>query len=90
MKEFNFFSKTIRKILALFITNPNERFYLRQLCSLLSTSPRPIQLALKRLKDGDILRIRKEGNIKFYYLNKNNPIYPEIKSIILKTKEEAS
>lgn len=80
------FSKTIRKILAILVTNPEKRFYLRQLSELTSISLRPVQLALKRLVEEDILYVQKQANIKFYLLNKKNPIYPEIKSIILKTE----
>lgn len=84
-KESILFSKTIRNILSVFITNPANRFYLRQLCTLIDSSPHPVQLALKKLEKAGILNLQKEANVKFYVLNKTSPIYPEIKSIILKT-----
>lgn len=80
------FSKTIRKFLSVFVTSPQERFYLRQLCALTGSSLRPAQLALRKLESAGILICQKEANIKFYSLNKESPIYPEIKSIILKTE----
>lgn len=86
MRELILFSKTIRNLLSVFVTNPNNRFYLRQLCGITNTSPRPVQLALKKLEKAGILNSKGEANIKFYTLNKVNPIYPEIKSIILKTE----
>lgn len=86
MKESILFSKTIRNILAVFVTSPQERFYLRQLCGLITSSPRPVQLALRKLERAGLLNFQKEANIKFYSLNKQSPIYPEIKSIILKTE----
>src|SRR4030042_5562639 len=86
MKEFILFSKTIRKLLGVFMVKPNERFYLRQLCQLISSSPRPVQLALQKLEKAGILNSAREANIKFYSLNKSNPVYPEIKNIILKTE----
>ena len=69
-----------------FITNPKDRFYLRQLCVIINSSPRPVQLALMKLEKAGILIHQKEANIKFYSLNKESPIYSEIKSIILKTE----
>ena len=86
MKEAILFSKTIRSLLSVFVTNPQKKFYLRQLCGLIKSSPRPVQLALKKLESAGILNFQKEANIKFYFLNKESPIYPEIKSIILKTE----
>ncbi|MFH1338325.1 MAG: nucleotidyltransferase domain-containing protein [Candidatus Omnitrophota bacterium] len=86
MRESILFSKTIRNILSVLVTNPKDRFYLRQLCTLIGSSPRPVQLALRKLERAGILNSEKQANIKFYYLNKQCPIYPEIKSIILKTE----
>jgi len=86
MKEAILFSKTVRNLLTVFITNPKKRFYLRQLCGLINSSPRPVQLALRKLESAGILQSQREANIKFYSLNKQSPIYPEIKGIILKTE----
>lgn len=86
MRESILFSKTIRNLLAIFVTHPKDRFYLRQLCVLIRSSPRPVQLALQKLERAGILNLQKEANIKFYSLNKVSPIYSEIKSIILKTE----
>lgn len=86
MREAILFSKTIRNLLAVFVTNPQDRFYLRQLCVLIKSSPHPVQLALKKLEKAGILNSEREANIKFYFLNKASPIYSEIKGIILKTE----
>jgi predicted nucleotidyltransferase len=86
MRESILFSKSIRNLLSVFVTNPKDRFYLRQLCVLIGSSPRPVQLALRKLESAGILIPQREANIKFYSLNKESPIYPEIKSIILKTE----
>lgn len=86
MRESILFSKTIRNLLSVFVTNPRDRFYLRQLCVLTGISPHPVQLALRKLENAGILSSKREANIKFYALNKGSPIYPEIKSIILKTE----
>jgi len=90
MKEDMLFSNTMRKILAVFVTSPKERFYLRQLCILIDSAPRPIQLALGKLERTGILNSKREANIKFYSLNEASPIAPEMKSIILKTEAVGS
>lgn len=79
------FSGTIRRLLVVFVTGPGQRFYLRQLCQLINSSPRPVQLGLQKLEKAGILKAQKEANIKFYSLNKESPIYEEIKGIVLKT-----
>jgi predicted nucleotidyltransferase len=86
MRESILFSKSIRSILSVFVTSPRDKFYLRQLCSLTGSSPRPVQLALRKLENAGILNSERQANIKLYSLNKQSPIYPEIKSIILKTE----
>jgi len=86
MKESILFSKTVRELLTVFVVNPKDRFYLRQLCAIIKSSPRPVQLGLMKLQKAGILNFQKEANIKFYSLNKKSPIYHEIKSIILKTE----
>ena len=86
MRESILFSKTIRNLLSVFVTNPKNRFYLRRLCVLIKSSPHPVQLALRKLEKAGILTSQREANIKFYSLNKESPIYPEIKSIIIKTE----
>lgn len=86
MKETILFSKTIRKLLAIFVANPKNRYYLRQLCVLIESSPRPLQLALRKLEMSGLLESSREANIKFYRINEKSPIYPEIKGIILKTE----
>lgn len=85
MRESILFSKTIRNILMVFVTNPRQSFYLRQLSALTGNAPRPVQLALQKLEKAGILTSFRQANLKFYSLNKNSPIYAEIKNIILKT-----
>lgn len=86
MKESILFSKTINAILSVFFANSSEKYYLRQLCSLINSSPRPVQLALEKLTKAGILNFERKANIKFYSLNKQSPIYNELRGIIFKTE----
>jgi len=80
------FSSRVRvKLLTIFLTNPDARFYTRELSRLLEESPYAVQRELHRLKSVGLLAVEPEANIKYYAVDKSCPIYPELKSIILKT-----
>ena len=78
-------SKTRAELITWFVTHPGERFYYRQLVDILSASKQSIQNELKRLETTGLLSSQKEGNIRFFWVNKDFILFPEIKSIILKT-----
>lgn len=85
MLEQLFSSRVRVKLLTTFLTNPDARFYTRELERLLEESPYAIQRELRRLESIGLLGARREANIRYYAVNKDFPIYPELKSIILKT-----
>jgi len=78
-------SKARVELITWFITHPGKRFYYRQLIDILNASKQSIQNELARLENAGLLSSQKEGNIRFYWVNKDFILYPEIKSIILKT-----
>ncbi|MHB1326066.1 MAG: nucleotidyltransferase domain-containing protein [Thermoleophilia bacterium] len=78
-------SKTRVEIIAWFVSHPGERFYYSQLLKILRASAQSVQNELKRLEKAGLLTSQKEGNIRFYWVNKDFILYPEIKSIIFKT-----
>ncbi len=80
------FSSTVRvKLLTTFLTSPDARFYTRELSRLLDESPYAVQRELHRLESVGLLKAQPEANIKYYTADRSCPIYPELKSIILKT-----
>ena len=80
-----FSSKTRAKILTLFFTNPEKRFYQNELREKLRERLSVIQHELKRLEEIGLLQSDKEGNRRYYSLDKKNPLFPELRSIVLKT-----
>lgn len=78
-------SKSRIELLTWFVSHPGERFHYLQLDRLLESSRASLQKELKRLEDGDILRSVKEGDIRFYWINQEHPLYPELRSIVFKT-----
>ena len=78
-------SKSRIEVLTWFVSHPGERFHYLQLDRLLASSRASLQKELKRLEDGGLLRSTKEANIRFYSIDQDYPLYPELKSIIFKT-----
>jgi len=78
-------SKTRVELITWFVTHPGERFYYQQLTKVLNSSRKSIQNELGRLEKAGLLSSQKEGNIRFYWINKDFVLYPEIKNIIFKT-----
>lgn len=72
-------------ILNLFLANPENRFYLREIASLTGQAVRAVQRELPRLEAIGLLEHSLDGNRKYYQVNKDCPIFPELKSVFLKT-----
>ncbi|MCL5774244.1 MAG: nucleotidyltransferase domain-containing protein [Firmicutes bacterium] len=81
----NLNSKLRRRLLALFFTNPENRYYVRQLEGLLGFSAGNIRNELLRLKRENLFTTEQVGNLVFYKLNLKHPLYKEIKTILAKT-----
>lgn len=79
------FGKSRRSLLSLFFMRPGESFYLRQVERLTGISAGTVQREINRLvKAGVILRMVKDRRIT-YKANDKNPIFAELKNIIIKT-----
>jgi len=78
-------SKARVELITWFVTHPGERFYYRQLITILRASKQSVQNELARLASAGLLSSQKEGNIRFYWVNTDFILYPEIKSMIFKT-----
>jgi len=78
-------SKIRESLLVLFFTNPQKRYYLRELERLLDFSAGSIRRELLKLSDDNLFETEKIGNLLYYSLNKNHPLFDELKSIVSKT-----
>lgn len=79
------FPKIRRKVLALFLLNPDKRFYFRETVRLLGDTPGSVQRELKSLAEAGILNMESIGIQKFYQANPASPVFGELKSIAEKT-----
>jgi len=82
---FDFLKNGRAEILELFFKNPDREFYFREIAASLNKEPGAIQNYVNSLVDQNILQDERKGNMRFFKLNKNHPLYDDIKSIISKT-----
>ena len=78
-------SKLREDLLALYFTNPNKKYYLRELERILNFSVGNIRRELIKLESTGLFLSENKGNLLYYYLNQSYPLFKELKSIIFKT-----
>ena len=76
-------SKTRIKILKLFLSHIDGRYYLRELERMLDESLSPLRRQLVKLTSMGILVVEEEANLKYYRVNKNFEGLEDLKKIIL-------
>lgn len=65
--------------------HPEERFYLREIVRKIDVSQGTLHRELKPLVKDGILNSESKGNQTYYSVNRNCPIYAELRGIIIKT-----
>jgi len=79
-----FTSGTRLKLLAHFFNHPFRSFYLRELQRLLGESLTPLRRELGKMEQIGLLVSRREKNQKYFRLNRDFIIYPELQNIFSK------
>lgn len=77
-------SKNTVKLLNLFYNHPDDSFYIQQIGRILKKKPGVFQRALYSMEKQGVLKSEFKANARFFTINKNYPIYNELKSIIHK------
>jgi len=76
--------------LQLFLSNPDEKYFVRELTRILDSQINAIRRELENLSEfGIIVLVEEEGtdaNRKFYQINAKFVLYPELKSIFQKSQ----
>ena len=80
-----FKSKTRQALFQLYFTNPLSAYYLRELERLLNIPVSIIRKELVRLEKEGLFLSKRRGNLLFFYLNKDYPLFNELKNIVRKT-----
>ena len=80
-----FGSKLRAKVLGWLFTHPDERYFVRQLTSLLEEDSTNVSRELARLEKTGILILTTEGKQKYYQANRESPVFNELHGLIIKT-----
>ena len=83
-----FTSQTRVKLLRLFLMNPDEEYFIRELTRRLDEQINSIRRELDNLKKIGLLRSRMKNRRKFYMVNKKFPLFHELRNIITKTTDQ--
>jgi predicted nucleotidyltransferase len=78
-------SKARQRLLAYYFTNPTARLHLRGLAEWLSIDPSNLSRELHRLENGGLFRSEVSGRQKYFQLNRDYPLFDEVRSIVAKT-----
>lgn len=81
----NIISKNKADLLGLFFTNPERSFYIQEVGRILNKKPGTFQRTLNNLISEGILTDVYKGNLRLIKVNKDYPLYDELRKIIFKT-----
>lgn len=79
-----FTSKARIKLLSIFLLNPDEEHFVRELTRSLDEQINSIRRELDNLKQMGLLRSRIKNRRKFFAVNKNFILYRELRNIVIK------
>jgi predicted nucleotidyltransferase len=80
-----FSSKSRVEILKLFLFNPEDSFYQRQISTLAHQPIRSVQREMEKLESIGLIEKSVQGNRIYYKVNKRCPIFEELKRILFKS-----
>src|SRR4030042_2975437 len=73
------------KLLGWLMTHPEERYFVRQLTTILKEDSTNVSRELARLAQAGILVSESEGRQKYYRANRLCPVFEELRSLAIKT-----
>ena len=79
------FSSTRAELLSLFFNNLDSKFYLREIARHINKDAAGIKRELVTLVKIGLLAQEKRGVQKYYFADKNSPIFSEMRGLIFKT-----
>lgn len=79
------FTRTQRRLLGLLYGHPDRSFYANELVRLAGVGTGSVQRELARLTRAGVFSMQRVGNQKHYRANRDCPLYPELRSIVIKT-----
>ncbi|MEW5701915.1 MAG: nucleotidyltransferase domain-containing protein [Candidatus Zixiibacteriota bacterium] len=79
------FSKIRRQLLTTFLSTPDRRLYFREIARLVRGSPGTVQRELAALTQAGVLKSELVGRQRYYSAERDCPIFPELRAIVVKT-----
>ncbi len=73
------------ELLRLFLTNPEQSFYMQQIGRILGKKVGNFQRTINNMEREGILTSEYKANARYFKANKKYPLYKELKSIVFKT-----
>lgn len=80
-----FGSRLRANVLGWLFSHPDESFYVRQLATRLKEDPANLGRELLRLETAGIVSSTKQGNQKYFQVNRQCPFYSELMGLVRKT-----
>lgn len=81
-----FTSKTRSKIITLFMLNPGEELYVREITKKINENINSVRRELSNLEDIGLLTSRKAGNLKYFRVDNEFYLYNELYNMVMKLK----
>ena len=79
------FPKVRGELLRLLFADPDRSLHLREIARLSDLAVGTVQGEVARLRAGDLLLERRDGNRLYFRANRAHPLFPELRGIALKT-----
>lgn len=86
MIEQLFGSKTRVKLLRIFLTNPKTDYFVRELTRKIKERINSVRRELENLETIGLVTSHEEGHKKFYRVDRDFILFPELQSLILKSQ----
>jgi predicted nucleotidyltransferase len=84
------FGKTRRAVLGLLLSQPERSFFLREVARKTGAGQGAVQRELKQLSKAGIITRSRRGNQIHFQADTKCPVFPELRSLLLKTSGAAS
>jgi predicted nucleotidyltransferase len=84
------FGKTRRAVLGLLLSHPERSFFLREVARKTESGQGAVQRELKQLAEAGIVTRSRRGNQIHFQADTECPVFPELRSLLLKTSGAAS
>jgi len=77
--------KTRQGILAATLVQPEKAWYVSELARRLGVPSSSLQRELHDLSEAGILKVHRQGRMMYYQANRDSPIFPDLRGLLLKT-----